>query len=286
MTLIAHITDLHILAAERDIVSASDRWRLSLASFGRRLDAKDRTMRLRRALCAARASRADHVLITGDLTETGTPSQFETLAEELLGSGLDPERVTLVPGNHDAYTRGDAFAQALEGPLRPYLRTSAPGAIVEAGDALIVPVCTAVYQPLVARSGGTVGDGALARLADLARSQRETRTVVAAQHHPPLPYPVPLVQWLHGLRGHRRYRDLLGRHANLHVLHGHTHRRQQYGCGPWRHSRIFSTTAVVSSDTPLRLYRANDGRVVPQDKLAPAPAPAWESIAQPALEAT
>ena len=36
------------------------------------------------------------------------------LAELLADSRIPPERITIVPGNHDAYTDGDAFADAMK----------------------------------------------------------------------------------------------------------------------------------------------------------------------------
>jgi 3',5'-cyclic AMP phosphodiesterase CpdA len=46
--------------------------------------------------------RPDHVVITGDLTTLALPAEFEEAARQLYAFG-GPERVSLVPGNHDAY---------------------------------------------------------------------------------------------------------------------------------------------------------------------------------------
>jgi 3',5'-cyclic AMP phosphodiesterase CpdA len=56
----------------------------------------------------------DHVLITGDLTTTALPSEFreaKRLLEPLL---TDPERVTMVPGNHDRTTRRSFLTRRFE----------------------------------------------------------------------------------------------------------------------------------------------------------------------------
>src|ERR1700734_796063 len=49
----------------------------------------------------------DHVVITGDLTNLALEPEFE-LAREVVEKdlGLSPRDVTIVPGNHDVYTRG------------------------------------------------------------------------------------------------------------------------------------------------------------------------------------
>ncbi len=46
----------------------------------------------------------DHILITGDLTTTALPDEFRA-ARRALAPWLDePERLTVIPGNHDRYT--------------------------------------------------------------------------------------------------------------------------------------------------------------------------------------
>src|SRR5204863_4550509 len=46
----------------------------------------------------------DHILITGDLTTTALPNEFRAARAALADWLDDPERVTIVPGNHDRYT--------------------------------------------------------------------------------------------------------------------------------------------------------------------------------------
>ena len=69
-------------------------------SFGRPLDADLRKGKLSHALSAARRVGADHIVISGDLTEIGSPRQSSRrLAEVLHDSGIPTDRMTLVPGN-------------------------------------------------------------------------------------------------------------------------------------------------------------------------------------------
>src|SRR5690348_15419681 len=148
---IAHLSDVHTLEPQRDAYG----WGHKFVSIHRPLDGAGRLRKLERALAAAKQSGADHVVISGDLTEMGTEAQFAAFAEVLQASGLEPARVTLVPGNHDAYTAGGAWTRALEGPLAPYAASSAraPGHVVDRGDVVILPVDTSRYQS-VALSGG------------------------------------------------------------------------------------------------------------------------------------
>src|SRR5689334_22760877 len=102
MRRIAHLSDVHTLEPSKQAYG----WGVKFVSIHRPLDAAARLRKLARALAAARRSGADHVVISGDLTEMGSEAQFAAFAEVLDASGIDPDRVTLVPGNHDAYTSG------------------------------------------------------------------------------------------------------------------------------------------------------------------------------------
>lgn len=265
MTRIAHLTDLHLLEDDHGARSSGERLRLSFLSFGRRLDPQRRRRRLARWIDLALRAEVDHVLITGDLTEDGTDAQLEALAEVLLDSPLDPDRVTLVPGNHDAYTDAGAFRRALEGPLGPFRRTSAPGAATVLDEVVVVPVSTAMPQP-VTRSAGEADAADLEKLRVLATAPSlRHRAVVVGMHHPPAPNPLPPAQWIDGLQNHRAVRAVLGDHARMHVLHGHTHREADRAVGLDRRPRAFCANAVVDSDAPLRLYEARGGRLEPID---------------------
>ncbi len=57
---------------------------------------------------------ADHVLITGDLTTTALPAEFEAARDALAPLLADPDRVTVLPGNHDRYTTGSVRYRQFE----------------------------------------------------------------------------------------------------------------------------------------------------------------------------
>ena len=46
------------------------------------------------------------ISVSGDLTEVGEQAEFEQFAAILHDAGFPEDSVTLVPGNHDAYTSG------------------------------------------------------------------------------------------------------------------------------------------------------------------------------------
>lgn len=269
MTKIGHLTDPHLLEYGWAGRRGSSRWRLGFCSFLRARDPAARRDRLTRGLFAAELAGADHVVLTGDLTEDGADAQFDVLAEALEAGPIPPRRVTIVPGNHDAYTDGAAFARALCGPLRAYAPTSTPGAMTRLRDAVVLAISTAVPQSVL-RAVGAIDARQSAILEAIAGSpELSTTAVVLAQHHSPLGSPIAPLRWMDGLREHARQRVLLERHPHLHVLHGHTHRvvdRRVRSDSP--HAQVFSAAAVVESDTPLRMYEASGGSVRPME--APA----------------
>ncbi|HTN84001.1 MAG TPA: metallophosphoesterase [Sorangium sp.] len=262
MTTIAHLTDFHLLEADHDRRRGAARWRLRYLSFGRPIEAAPRRRRALAALIEARRSGADHLVLTGDLTEDGTPAQFEVLAAVLAESGWDPARVTLVPGNHDAYTSGDAWERALLGCLRPFAATSGRGATVALPGAVVTAVSTAMAQP-VTRSAGAIAARELSRVASLAAGTRRSGdALVLAQHHPPLRHPIGAMQWLDGLINSGELMALLHEHDHLHVIHGHTHRENDAPVRAGAPPRIFCAQALVDGPSPLRVYRVRHGRVL------------------------
>src|SRR5205814_4842391 len=121
-------------------------------------DPEERRRRLERALAAYESSGAEHLVITGDLTEDGTDAQFRALAEVLAGARLDPREVTLTAGNHDAYRDTAAFDRALQGPLRAFAATSQPGAFTVLDDVVITPVSTVIAQPFTRAAGAIANE--------------------------------------------------------------------------------------------------------------------------------
>jgi len=263
MATIAQLTDLHLLEDSYADRPFGPRARLSYLSFGRPLDPHERKRRAADALEEVRARNVDHLLITGDLTEDGHLEQFEILAELLIESRIPAERVTLVPGNHDAYSDGGAFSAALRGPLKPYAATSLIGSALRFPDVTIVPVSTAFHQsPL--RSAGAIAPEELESLAGIAGDPSLVgQPLVLAQHHPPGRLLIPLLQWIDGLAEHAVLSDLFDRCPHLHVLHGHTHHEANRTTRNGEAPRVFSARAVVDGRSPLRLYEASSAGLSP-----------------------
>ena len=237
---------------------ARARLRLQYLNTGRSIDAESRCQHVVQALRSARHS--DHILVTGDLTEDGVPEQFEVLAQVLAESGVSPGQVTLVPGNHDLYSSQSAFSDALAGPLRPYARTSRVDRALDFGDVVILPTATTKPQPLPL-SAGTLRPMQARSVAALASDcQRRGRTLILAQHHPPLGYRNRIWNWIDGMDRVRCFFELLLVHESLQVVHGHTHECASTAIGAGRAPQIHAGAAVFEDARNVRFYHASDER--------------------------
>lgn len=178
-------------------------------------------------LADLRETRPDQVVITGDLTNISLPAEFPAALEWLRRIGL-PERVSVVPGNHDAYVRvprevsWDLWSEYLAsdptpaaGPeIRfPSLRVRGPLAIVGLNSALPT-------GPFLA--SGALGSEQLQRLevllAELARGERFRLLLI---HHPPVRGDLSRRR---GLADAPALAELLSRCGVDLILHGHLHR--------------------------------------------------------------
>jgi 3',5'-cyclic AMP phosphodiesterase CpdA len=272
---IAHLSDVHLLDARAGTRRARYRFATKFVSLGRAIDPLFRARRLARALALAKANGADHIVISGDLTEVGEESEFEHFAEILHDAALPDGSVTLVPGNHDAYTSNGAWARAIAGPLARFAAASAegPGKLVDRGPVVLLPIDTTRFQNM-AWSGGDFSRAAAEaierRLVDPALKDK---ALVLVLHHPPF-HTQRLIRWIDGLRGHAQVLELLARHPRLQLLHGHLHRvldrilttssavvglRAPDGAGS--RTRLFGAPATCDGpdDAPrIRLYDVKD----------------------------
>lgn len=180
-------------------------------------------------------TKPDHIAVTGDLTHLSLPAEYKKAGQWLQTLGL-PDRVTVIPGNHDAYVkrtwrqgwrrwtgymlgdeRGDK-GHGLPNPesIFPSLRVRGPVALIG--------VCTArPSAPHLAT--GTIGFGQLQKLETiLALTSKAQLFRVVLVHHPPAP---GSVSWRKRLTDAAALRSLIARCGAELILHGHAHRALQ-----------------------------------------------------------
>lgn len=174
----------------------------------------------------------DHIAVTGDLVNLGLPAEYERATRWLERLGA-PDAVSVVPGNHDIYTKlradpgvgrwraymtsDDWGRQRMAGITAdngfPYVRRIGPVALIGLNSAHPTP-------PFVAagRVGG-VQLAALARLLSALKADGLARVVLI--HHPPLGSQAPR---LRALADAATLEQTLMAHGAELVLHGHNHR--------------------------------------------------------------
>jgi 3',5'-cyclic AMP phosphodiesterase CpdA len=185
-----------------------------------------------------RAQAADHLALTGDLSNISLEGEWRAALRWIDQHAPAPEAITVIPGNHDAYVadvvRSGAFerlfgrfqtsdvaagSSPVEGDPRagyPFVRLRGPLAL------LGINSCVATGD---LGAWGEVGADQLARLeALLTRAEVAARVRVVLIHHPP-------VMHKGGEQRNLRDRDALAAvlarvGADL-VLHGHDHRDER-----------------------------------------------------------
>lgn len=178
---------------------------------------------------AVKAQAADHVAVTGDLTQLALPEEFDAARRvlEAIGSARD---VFVIPGNHDALVPGGweerltrwADYMAGDGP-DPSGRRWAPALRVRGPVALIGLSSAHPTRPFSA--AGSVGAAQLARCAALlAEAAQRSLYRVLLIHHPPAPGSVSAHKRLLDAEALARMLERCG--VEL-ILHGHAHRRSR-----------------------------------------------------------
>jgi 3',5'-cyclic AMP phosphodiesterase CpdA len=174
-------------------------------------------------------TRPDHLVITGDLTHIGQPQEFAQARRWLETLG-PPERVSLVPGNHDSTVAApwsETYAQ-----WESYLATDSdadgtalfPSLRIRDGVALIGLSTAVPSPPLLAI--GRLGTAQLARLSqvlDETRNQGLFRVIYL--HHAPVP---GQDKWRKRLVDAPALAAVVARCGAELLLHGHNHRTREY----------------------------------------------------------
>ena len=214
---LAHLSDPHLPPLPKPrLIELAGKRAFGYVNWTRNRHKYQRREVLDALVADVQAQAPDHIAVTGDLVNLAMEAEFAPARAWLDGVG-PPDRVTTIPGNHDAYVRatfhrfGEAFAPYLAGDDGnvgfPGIRRRGPAALISLSSAVPTP-------PLMAT--GTLGRD---QLADLERvlEQLASEDVfrVLLVHHP--------------LKSDARQKDsaallaLLKRWGVELVLHGHDH---------------------------------------------------------------
>jgi 3',5'-cyclic AMP phosphodiesterase CpdA len=233
---IAHLSDLHVLWAPGRRGAAWYRFlnKRMVGGLNLALKRSHPVELLEAAVADLRAHPPDHLVVTGDVSNLSLEAEFVRARDLLAQAGLPPERISVIPGNHDAYTKGSfrtrrferVFAEWLGGPDATWPR------VQRNGEVLIVSLSSAVPTPFLT-AYGRLDPAQLDRARALL--QADAAFKLALVHHPPVQGDGQADRvWRRNLDG-RRLLDVCRETGTALVLCGHTHRPFDWRepGGPW-----------------------------------------------------
>ena len=219
---IAHISDLHIPPLQRvPMREFAGKRLLGLLSWHFKWKSEHRMTILDALLAHLQNINPDHICVTGDITFTTLPAEVDRAADWISRLG-DPQRISLIPGNHDAYVAG-ALDYALAKWSRwmrddegrtgfPYLHRRGPVNIVGLSSAVATPPAVSL---------GRIGQTQLEKTeALLSRIRADQRPCLLMIHHPPQD---GAASPRRALSDRHKLQELLARSPVDLVLHGHLH---------------------------------------------------------------
>ena len=234
---LAHVSDLHLLSP------MGIEWHRIL--FNKRITGLTKLLLHRArmyneqhllAVLGAAANEADHLVVTGDLTNLSLESEYAH-ARQILDRLAEKVEVTVIPGNHDLYlqdiVRRRRFAHYFGAYMRsemPELQAVAPAGLFPfvklRGPVALIGLSSAVPRPPFV-SAGYLGRAQIAVLrAIVAAPEVASRTPIVLVHHDPLDSRFRLEQIRSGLVDAPSLRDAVWPLRRGMILFGHLHVRR------------------------------------------------------------
>jgi 3',5'-cyclic AMP phosphodiesterase CpdA len=235
---LAHFSDLHLLSLEGVGLRRFLNKRITgFMMLKMHRGSAHKPFAVRAIADEVKQAKVDHVCITGDLTNLALEPEFDLVQKFLeVDLGLSPDQVSVIPGNHDVYTRGSAHKRRFEHYMSKYMESDLPEFGVDhfgarypyvklRGQLAIIGMSTAVPRgPLMA--AGRFGSAQIDQLAKMLRhAEVADRGKVILQHHPAHNMRNRVIAYLEGLHDSKRMLETLKRLEHGAILHGHSHIR-------------------------------------------------------------
>lgn len=267
-----HMTDPHLSSLEgHTLLSLRGKRRTGYLSWTRNRRHFHRREILDRLVEAVQAESADQLIVSGDLVQIGLEDEIRQ-AGEWLSALAPPDRVFLVPGNHDVYA-ADSWA-AVRRHWSAVLPGAAPGSADQPdsgypvvrdfgvrdagttepgppgiGGLRLVGASSACVRPVFS-ARGALGPAQLVRLERVLRESREQGVLCCLViHHPPLP---GMAKWRKALKEVKALQALIAGQPPALVLYGHLHHNLERHDGA---ARIYCTASASNAhDASYRVF--------------------------------
>lgn len=240
---ILHISDVHVQVDYDERPWNKIGWRrlagqleLKLARRARRY--VDAPQTIARLVAEGLRQGVDHVVVSGDLTALALDDEFEGARKALGEIAARPDKLTVVPGNHDVFTPGSRRKKRFESWFGHLLSSDIPELQVEGpwphvrlvgDDVAVVGLCSARVPPVPGIAAGRVGDAQLAALVKICAHRKvRGRAVYVVVHHAPLRSDGKVDRRDHGMADALKLIEACRMGGVEAVLCGHIHSRYSF----------------------------------------------------------
>ncbi|GBF27084.1 3',5'-cyclic adenosine monophosphate phosphodiesterase CpdA [bacterium MnTg02] len=227
---LAHISDIHLTPLPRPNLSELAGKRLTgYLNWLRHRKAVHQRAVLNDLIADMQAQAPDHIAVVGDLVNLSLPEEFQAAQNWLEALG-DPEKISVVPGNHDAYVT--SRSEPGIDRWRAYMNSNAEGARYKAtasdrfpyvrifGPIALIGLSTAIPTPPFQAFGTLGGQQRRALASTLAQLAEQNLFRIVLIHHAPLEGQVSRRR---SLRDSVELSEILRKFGAELVVHGHNH---------------------------------------------------------------
>jgi 3',5'-cyclic AMP phosphodiesterase CpdA len=225
MTKVAQISDIHLSPLPR--IKLKQLFSKRATGYANWIFSRKASMphgllaQLTEHLCA---QKPDMIAVSGDLVNLSLPGEIEAARAWLEALG-DPDKVAVVPGNHDAYVPGaldavkNSWGDYMKGMTLsdhdfPFWRQEDGVALIGCSSAIVTP-------PFFAHGAFDEEQGE--RLREILKLTKQAGLYrIVMIHHPP--HDEVRQIWRRGLHGRELFRDIIKDQGADLVLHGHLHK--------------------------------------------------------------
>lgn len=239
--LIAHISDLHFFDGTPVPAARLMNKRLSgWVNLKLRRGHHHKNTLLEKVLASVVDAKPDHIIVTGDLTNLALEGEFKSIRELFTRYfGADTSKISVIPGNHDVYTRGSYRDNRFGDEFGAYGTSDLPDICAEPfpfvqlrGPVAIIGLSSALPRLPFSAAGelGAEQRGHLLKI--LEHKEVRSRLPVVMMHHPPFAPVSGKKAFLESLRDASLVAGVLAHAKRAIVTHGHLHRRIRYELAP------------------------------------------------------